>query len=440
MKWNGTCEYFLAFITLSSLFIPAAQAQQLSSYDRSRVVDMLRDVGADVERHYYDPNFHGVDWKATVLKAKQNIEGANSLNMALAYVAQALVTLDDSHTFFLPPPRPYVHDYGFQMQMIGDRCFVTRVRPGGDAETKEVKPGDELLSLNGYQPDRLDLWKIEYRFNVLRPELQLRLALRDVQGQQHQVDIRATFKQLQLVRDVTGSGIWDLIREREDREHDTRQRWTKAGDDVGILKFPSFRFSQSEVKSMINKARKCSGLIVDLRGNPGGAVDTLKYLLSDLFDREVTIGERVGRKKSKPEVAKSGGHGSFSGKLVVLVDSKSASAAELFARIVQLEKRGVVIGDRTSGHVMEAKVYDHKIGEETAVFFGAEITEADILMSDGRSLEHTGVTPDELVLPTASDLAEGRDPVLSRAAALLGAKLTPEDAGKMFPYEWPKLQ
>ena len=92
------------------------------------------------------------------------------------------------------------------------------------------------------------------------------------------------------------------------------------------------------------------------------------------------------------------------------------------------------MGDRSSGSVMEAKRFSYKTGNRTVVFYGASITDADIIMTDGKSLEHNGVTPDELLLPTAEDIANGRDPVLAHAAQSAGSKLTPEAAGKLFPY------
>jgi len=106
--------------------------------------------------------------------------------------------------------------------------------------------------------------------------------------------------------------------------------------------------------------------------------------------------------------------------------------------VVQLHARGTVIGDRSSGRVMEARHYDHKLGAETIVPYGVSVTESDLIMGDGKSLEHVGVTPDELDLPTAADMAGGRDPVLAHAADLLGVKLSPEDAGRFFPLEWPR--
>jgi C-terminal processing protease CtpA/Prc len=96
------------------------------------------------------------------------------------------------------------------------------------------------------------------------------------------------------------------------------------------------------------------------------------------------------------------------------------------------------MGDRSAGAVMESIQYPHEVGVDIVTFYGASITIADAIMADGRSLEKVGVTPDEQALPTAADLAAGRDPVLARAAALLGFELSPEKAGALFPVEWKK--
>jgi C-terminal processing protease CtpA/Prc len=432
-------------LALSGFLPMAAQQdqQKITNFDRDRTRDMLRVIASDVKKHYYDSKYHGLDWEANVHAVDQKIMTASSLNYALSEIAAALDTLNDSHTFFLPPPRPYKHDYGWEIQMMGDRCFVMQVRPKSDAESRGVKRGDEILSINGYQPARDNLWKMNYVFNILRPQPGLRVELRQTDGQVKKVDVMAAMRQTKRVADLTASGggndIWDLVRESENAAHLGRARWAEVGGDVAILKFPGFYFDEGQMDSLIKKANKYKAWIVDLRGNPGGSVETLKWFLGGVFDKEVKVGDRVTRDDSKPMVAKSKRQNSYSGKLVILVDSKSASASELFARVVQLEKRGIVIGDKTAGAVMESKRYSYKYGTDTVVFYGASITDADLIMTDGKSLEHAGVLPDELLMPTASDLASGRDPILAHAVELCGSKITPEAAGALFPFEWPPL-
>ena len=87
---------------------------------------------------------------------------------------------------------------------------------------------------------------------------------------------------------------------------------------------------------------------------------------------------------------------------------------------------------------MRARQYPHELGIDTIVPYGVSITDADIIMTDEKSLEHGGVTPDELKLPTANDLLARRDPVLAYAVSLLGLTLSPEIAGGLFPIEWIK--
>lgn len=201
---------------------------------------------------------------------------------------------------------------------------------------------------------------------------------------------------------------------------------------------PAFDLEESKVDDIVGRAKKRKALILDLRGNGGGYEITLRRMISNFFDRDIKLGELKGRKETKHLTAKTRGGNAFAGKLIVLLDSNSASAAELFARIVQMENRGIVIGDVSAGAVMRAKQYNHQVGVEVVILYGASITDADIVMADGHSLERVGVIPDEAKLPTASELAAKLDPVLTYAASLAGVAISPEKAGALFPIEWRK--
>lgn len=431
--------FISAVCVLIEFLAAAAWPQQMSNIERGRAHVMLQVAANEVRKHYYDPKFHGLDWNAKIAEAKKKINDAKSFNMAMSNIAAMLDSLHDSHTFLLPPEHAYHFDFGWQYQIIGERCFVTEVRSKSDAETKGLKTGDEVLTINGYTPSRDDLWKMQYVFSILRPQPELQLLLQDPAGKQRQVAVASKIREFKHVTDLTGedgaSDIWDLIRQDETQEHLMRVRYAEFGDALLILKMPQFSASPIEVAGMIDKARKHKALILDLRGNEGGNVDTLNHLIAGMFDKDVKIGDLVGRKESKPQITK-GSRNPFTGKLVVLVDSQSASAAEIFARVMQIEKRGLVVGDHTSGSVMEARHYDEKMGADTLIFYGISVTEADLIMTDGKSLEHTGVTPDQILLPSPSALAAGRDPVLARTAEALGVNLTSDAAGKLFPYEW----
>ena len=139
------------------------------------------------------------------------------------------------------------------------------------------------------------------------------------------------------------------------------------------------------------------------------------------------------RKDQKSILSKTRGENVFNGKLVIIVDNDTSSISEVVARIIQLEKRGVVIGDRTNGTTRLSTGYDYRMntGLDSFTVYGVVIAERELIMSDGQSLDGVGVTPDEMLLPTATDLANNRDPVMSHAAELLGVRLSPEHAGSL---------
>ena len=116
-----------------SILAGPAWTQEISKLDRERANDMLKVIGEDVRKHYYDSQFHGLNWDATLESYKQKINSATSFNMCLSHIAAALDALNDSHTFFLPPQHVVHTEYGFHYQFVGERAWAYKTQRDSSA-------------------------------------------------------------------------------------------------------------------------------------------------------------------------------------------------------------------------------------------------------------------------------------------------------------------
>lgn len=416
------------------LLAPALHAQSLGQLDRDRGRTMLRQVRAQIQERYYDSTFNGLDLDARVAHADSIIQNAQALGEMFAAIAAFTLELEDSHTFFVPPAQTVEAAYGWDLLMVGDSAFVYRVDAGSDAERQGVRPGDRVLAVNGYAPSRANLWSMWYVFRVLRPQPGLRVVVRAPGGEPRQLDLAARVRERYRVVDLTGTGggedIYALIREAQNDEHEMRPRFAEVGD-VLVWKLPTFGVGERAMRDALRRARGKRALVLDLRGNGGGPVSALLALLGGMSADSVHVGTQRERRRETRMTAPGSGAGAFTGELVVLVDSRSASASEVTARVAQLTGRGVVLGDRTAGAVSRGRMETLSMGVDRVVLYGVNVTDAELVMADGGRLEVRGVIPDTVVLPTAAQLAAGDDPVLARALTMLGQPTDPAAAAAL---------
>src|SRR3954469_12726535 len=411
----------LSFLCLVAAVVHAQSG--LPKSDRALARKILRQVHDDLASHYYDRTFHGIDLDALFRAAEQRLETTATLNDAMADVSAIVFRLGDSHTTFLPPQHRLRVDYGWQMAMVGDVPLVTAVDPSSDAAASGLAPGDRVLLLNAVEPTRRNLARLAYFYRFVAPQARQQVAVLKPDGSARTMSIAS-----RVFGKPAADGD-DLVAELEDVLARARDRIAAIdGSDIVVWKMPVFGNAQA-VHDAIARARGHRALVLDLRGNGGGAADTLKALVAHCFDRDVVIATERRREKELREVA-TPAPSRFDGALVVVVDSQSASAAEMFARIVQLETRGRVVGDRTAGAVMTSRMFPHKI--EGLSFYATSVTVGDVRMSDGASLETIGVEPDDIVVPTPADLAARRDPALAAAIRIAGGEVTPTEAGRLF--------
>ncbi len=146
-----------------------------------------------------------------------------------------------------------------------------------------------------------------------------------------------------------------------------------------------------EVKKGLKDIGKFDGIVLDLRGNPGGLLDQAIGLVSLFVKNGVVVSERG--KIENVELKTSGQAEFLHTPLVVLVNGGSASASEIVAGALQDYKRAVVVGETTFGKGSVQKIFPFGRESKEAL----KLTIAKYYLPTGRSIQAVGITPDLIV-------------------------------------------
>jgi len=382
--------------------------------DRGEWEDVLRLVSADVQKNFYDPGMKGLEWAALTEETRQRIAHAKSNGEMILAISVLLTKLQDSHTYFVPPPLTARSDFGFKARSYGDDVRVYEVTKKGPAEKAGLQVGDKILTLNGVPLDRTNVREVLRLVTAVVPANALEIAVASSGPQPRLVHIPArviTTQEHQYIDSVFR--VADQQRAMDAHPNFSHKEYANS---TWYVRIPSFTASPDATFSEINKAQHAGALILDLRGNPGGWEETLLSFLSFFAERPEILGRRVSRSPTQDVAIKARNSG-FRGSITILVDSDTGSAAELATRHLQLAHKALVVGDVTSGAVNEGHIIQEKLGAQFVMPFAVVVTHAKLVLPSGEELEGRGVVPDVKCLPTPEDQSRDVDTCLDQAVA-----------------------
>lgn len=257
-----------------------------------------------------------------------------------------------------------------------------------------IKPGDKILKIDETVTSGLS---IEKAIKLIRGEKGTAVVLTIFrEGDKDPIEIK-------IVRDVINIPTLDTELRK---------------DGIFVIKLYSFSANSANLFRNAIKNFVQSGtdkLLLDLRGNPGGYLDSAVDMSSWFLEGgKIVVTEDYGDDK-KPEIFRSRDYNIFNDKLkfVILIDSGSASASEILAGTMQDHGRAKLVGDKSFGKGSVQETI--KVTPDTLL----KVTVAKWLTPNGNLIEEKGLTPDYLVEITRKDLEDKKDPQLDKAVELL---------------------
>lgn len=274
---------------------------------------------------------------------------------------------------------------GVTVEETPEGVVIVNVLPGSPAEAAGLEGGERIVAVDGEDVR----------------EAPLQAVVQKVQGEE------GTVVRLGLEGGSQGPREVEVTRAQIERPLIEVERL-----DDGFLHVELFQFSENagaRLRELVQQhvAEGAQGVILDLRGNPGGLLREAVNVAS-VFIEEGTIVSVQERGHERQTFEATGG--ALDVPLVVLVDAASASASEIVAGAVQELGRGTVVGTPTFGKGTVQTV--RPLGDGA----GLKFTTAEYFTSSGASIEGTGVTPDRVVPEADQQLAAAQEALRAQLA------------------------
>ena len=386
------------------------------------------EVWQTINDTFYDPAFGGIDWAGLKRELRPRAEKATSADGVRSVIRDMLSRLGQSHFALmsassvddtLPGPARVPID----IRVASPSIVITRVPPDSTAARAGLRAGQLVTAIDG-KPVKEMIDAAHGRDERMRRWEVWRTAFRELHG--------AEGSQAQLlILDPTGAAREVRVtRARETGESvqlgnlpplyvhvEARPARTPAGREAGVIGFNIWMTAVDQpVAAAIDRFRGADGLVVDLRGNPGGLALMVNGFSGHLLAEPLVLGTMQTRHATlrfaaNPRLVTTDGRrvSPFAGPVAILVDELTASASEVLAGGLQSLGRARIFGRQTLGGALPASTKKLANGDVLMRAIG------DFVTSTGRRLEGVGVTPDEMVPLSVPALAAGRDEALEAA-------------------------
>lgn len=387
---------------------------------------------------HYDTAYNGVDWSGVRRELRPRAVAARTLPELRAVLVAMLARLGQSHFSLIPRDVAGAlengaagagsgsGDAGLELRLVEGELTVWRLAERGAAAAAGIRPGWVVLAIDGREvaPAIEALQQLE---PAERRTARTRLLYRE-----NAALAGPTGSALRLrLRDDTGTAIERQV-ERGEREGEVvafsslppvvaklhaEQVQLPGGGCAAVIRFTMWLVPlASAFDRAIDGARGCDGIVIDLRGNPGGVAGMVMGTAGHFLTDTVPLGIMRTRTaelrfKANPRRVRPDGTATqpYAGPLAILTDEMSASTSEFFAGGLQAVGRARVFGGRTAGQALPALLYRLPTGDVMMHVL------ADFTGPGGVRFEGDGVTPDALITITHHDLLQRRDAPLLAA-------------------------